>query len=280
MKRYTKNKEAFTLTELVVSIAASVIVIGGISAAAQKGMQASIISKIRSDQNIHLENILQRVAAHVQQSVPPQSNKPGAPVHHPCPEEGEPVCQGSYLIFKTPIVDTLEINDGRVAFGACISENECYQYCWYRYLVNDNQLYKQVICDESQPYCGDGTCNEDYGEDCDTCFPDCEDRCTCGDRICQDGIPETGGPNPEEDLGENCLSCPEDCGGVCCPNGFCDIHEDCLKCPADCGICENQVAAAQENFGWCGDRFCDASIGETVSSCAADCDTGETPVDR
>ncbi len=58
-----------------------------------------------------------------------------------------------------------------------------------------------------------------------------------------------------------CDVCPGDCTfAACCGNGACNagIGETCSTCAADCGAC-------------CGDGTCDAGIGETCSTCATDC---------
>ncbi len=93
--------------------------------------------------------------------------------------------------------------------------------------------------------CGNGQCDEPFGENCLTCVEDCGD--CCGDDFC------------DEANGEDCITCAEDCGG-CCGNGDCqEAHgEDCVTCVADCGEC-------------CGNGACDHQIDETCSTCPLDC---------
>jgi len=69
--------------------------------------------------------------------------------------------------------------------------------------------------------CGDGTCDEQGGEDCSTCELDCGTCEFCGDNVCNNG--------------EDCGTCPGDCG-ACCGNGTCEPERDenCSTCEADC----------------------------------------------
>jgi hypothetical protein len=57
--------------------------------------------------------------------------------------------------------------------------------------------------EEEMEYCGDGICQEEIGENCETCYIDCGVCQTCGDTFCQ------------SEIGETCETCPADCGD--CP---------------------------------------------------------------
>lgn len=107
---------------------------------------------------------------------------------------------------------------------------------------------------QATSYCGDGWCDYNLGETCDSCPEDCG-WCNpeCGDGIC------------DADYGEECYWCPEDCGDCPdeCGDGFCSWNEDCNSCPWDCGPCPDQ----------CGDGYCDSYYGETCSTCPTDCGT-------
>jgi MYXO-CTERM domain-containing protein len=118
--------------------------------------------------------------------------------------------------------------------------------------------------------CGDGTCQEFFGEATTNCVSDCGSA--CGDGVCN-------GP-------ESPTSCPEDCGT--CGNGVCDPGETAVTCSMDgCPpLCGDGVCNGQENsdpFSYlenpnsclvdcsCGNGTCDAAYGETITSCRADC---------
>jgi len=111
--------------------------------------------------------------------------------------------------------------------------------------------------------CGNGVCQRELGEDCNTCSFDCprcpepEVRARCGDRICS--------------TGEDCANCMEDCGecrqhstcgdGACFPTEVCQIARPCVS---DC-LCNTQTPMYS-----CGDGQC--SYPETASNCPLDCD--------
>ncbi|MCP3682416.1 MAG: S8 family serine peptidase [bacterium] len=125
----------------------------------------------------------------------------------------------------------------------------------------------------SDPYCGDGNCNDDEAcfncpADCGSCPPFCGDGNCEGDETCISCPADCG--NCFLDCGdgncgvnETCTNCPTDCG-VCipgCGDGNCAGNETCIICPADCGLCPPV----------CGDGSCDGD--ESCRSCPADCGT-------
>lgn len=82
-------------------------------------------------------------------------------------------------------------------------------------------------CTNQIPHvCGNGVCQEDCGENAQTCFVDCGPRCKDGD--CQ------------QYAGENHDNCPQDCSGTAsCGDGVISNGEDCHSCPADVPFCED-----------------------------------------
>lgn len=76
----------------------------------------------------------------------------------------------------------------------------------------------------------------------------------CGNGVCSEG--------------ETCATCAQDCGACdACGDGICDTDagETCKTCSRDCGACNT-----------CGDGVC---LGETTSSCPADCYCGNNRCD-
>jgi hypothetical protein len=123
--------------------------------------------------------------------------------------------------------------------------------------------------------CGDGTCDHEAAEECDSCPADCGACPVCGDGVCAQ---LTGGLESCEsceadcgacsvcgdgkcvaESGEGCTSCPDDCGQCAgCGDGTCGAAETCESCAQDCGACKT-----------CGDGVCGA--GETCKTCDDDC---------
>ena len=115
-------------------------------------------------------------------------------------------------------------------------------------------------CDQEQ--CGNQYCQEELGEDCETCpqdcgpcpgecqdgfVKDCDDKCRpewlLGNGQCNDGT--GGGPgNPGGGANFNCPEWEFDFGDCqeepwFCGDGWCDYDfgESCVNCPEDCGSC-------------------------------------------
>jgi hypothetical protein len=117
--------------------------------------------------------------------------------------------------------------------------------------------------DDTVYRCGNGVCQRELGEDCNTCRFDCprcpepEVRAVCGDGICS--------------TGEDCARCMEDCGecrqhstcgdGACFPTEVCQVDRPCVD---DC-LCNTQTPIYS-----CGDGQC--SYPETEQNCPLDCD--------
>ncbi len=153
--------------------------------------------------------------------------------------------------------------------------------------------------------CGDGVCDHESAEECDSCPADCGACPVCGDGVCAQlagglescesceadcgACSECGDGTCSAASGESCTSCPGDCG-ACegCGDGTCAASETCASCAKDCGACKtcgDGVCSAGESCSTCaddcgacskcGDGTCDK--GETASSCAKDC---AAPTDR
>ena len=99
-----------------------------------------------------------------------------------------------------------------------------------------------------QPWCGNGTCDPDAEEQCNSCPLDCE--CGCGEQ-CLDGECTFVACD-----GKECGS--DGCGTFC---GSCQEHYIC-----DSGSCVYEP--------WCGDNECAGDSGEDCSVCPADCPCG------
>ena len=164
------------------------------------------------------------------------------------------------------------------------------------------------VCAQCDP-CGDGVCDAEGGEDCDTCGLDCgacpgsccvdSGGAGCTDEACQAAVCELDGYCCETAWDNLCAGCAHgepgfdglDCSSaveacaVCdaCGDGTCDPDngEDCGGCEADCGVCAGSCCddggdavgctepACEEAV--CGiDPFCcDAGWDENCAACAA-----------
>jgi len=127
----------------------------------------------------------------------------------------------------------------------------------------------QPVCDDTM--CSNGLCDEEQGENAETCPTDCDFSC-------------------EENQDCDHLEFPLDCNGhwecdskkctPVCDGDECYIDLDCLgnewdlKCVGnwDCiyGYCEGVCDA-----NMCGDEFCDREEGESPFSCPDDCAEGD-----
>ncbi|HAA54553.1 MAG TPA: hypothetical protein DCE42_07335 [Myxococcales bacterium] len=145
-----------------------------------------------------------------------------------------------------------------------------------------NEKTKGGVCICNDPscraVCGDGKCEANGGENCQSCAQDCKcpatQSCTngaclsCGNGVC--------------DPDENCALCAQDCActapkacveGTCqlCGNGVCETQqgENCSTCAKDCSCngdtCENGVCLT------CGDGVCHPQNGENCQTCKSDC---------
>lgn len=131
------------------------------------------------------------------------------------------------------------------------------------------------------PACGDGVCDHDANEVCETCPSDCGACATCGNGVCEKGdgaaaeacdtcvedcgvCSGCGDGVCGENSGETCTTCAADCGKCpTCGDGTCGDEENCDACAADCGACKP-----------CGNGQCDP--GETCGTCDVDCGACKT----
>jgi len=97
--------------------------------------------------------------------------------------------------------------------------------------------------------CGDGKCQQKFGENPDSCPQDC----FCGNNMCE---PQFESP----------ITCPQDCAPISfCGNGICEPPGETFQtCPQDCG-----------GGSVCGNGICE-SPAETPQTCPQDC--GGLPV--
>ncbi|MBN1543833.1 hypothetical protein JW898_00045 [Candidatus Woesearchaeota archaeon] len=147
----------------------------------------------------------------------------------------------------------------------------------------------------SEPFCGDGVCSPEKGENCDRCAKDCacESPAECYRAECK--VPECGSngdcrdddactvdtcffaQHPNAYCGHELIkSCKNNDG--CCPEG-CDANTD-TDCEPVCGNhacepgenssnCDDDCPARQAAGSVCGDGKCEA--GEDMTSCPRDC---------
>ena len=126
-------------------------------------------------------------------------------------------------------------------------------------------------------FCGNGSCERRYGEDCKTCPQDCPGGIYRG-RICGNGICE---------VGETCHNCPEDCASrmegdasmrYCCYGGPTNSLARVSNFGVACGTysycrfnvgCDTRPQVREEYC--CGDGQCDNGEGVWRESCPADC---------
>jgi hypothetical protein len=131
---------------------------------------------------------------------------------------------------------------------ACSLTAPCHRLCY------DGPPIEQNLTDcegyELCESCGNNYCNDDQGEDPDTCAVDCDfnagDGPDCGDESCEAPL-------------ETSASCPQDCDGdpeeIECGDGTCDVGEDQANCFEDCmfaSACTNDPEVGTGNAD-CGD---------------------------
>jgi len=124
---------------------------------------------------------------------------------------------------------------GEVCFNAaCCTPKNCATESWECGL-HSNDCGGQVRCGTcaehqacdngrcvDQPFCGDGTCQDT--ETCNSCLSDCGE--CCGNGTC------------DQDFGENCANCAADCAcgqGQTCFQGSCCTPRTCQDAGAVCG---------------------------------------------
>jgi hypothetical protein len=109
-------------------------------------------------------------------------------------------------------------------------------------------------CGSCTPVCGNSKCEAPY-ESCSSCPSDCGP--CCGNGTC------------DQIYGETCNSCPGDCGPCSCGNGQCETSngEDCQNCSKDCGKCE----AMCQSHSWpgCDGCACESCVCSVLPSCCS-----------
>ena len=127
-------------------------------------------------------------------------------------------------------------DDADVAACVCDLDPFCCQNLWDVACVTK---VEGAAC--GQCHCGDGACDQEANEACDSCADDC--GACCGDGQCV------------ASHDEDCSTCESDCG-ACCGDGICDDAggEDCTTCALDCGACAEPPCEAGYHDG--GDGEC------------------------
>ncbi len=208
------KQAGMTLVEILITSVVSVIVAMGVALVARASVNAASSTNALREMSANTRNLLATLNNNIISSNISYLNmKPCAPNE----------CIGEKLLYKeavedqTPVAGTIYTPYGKLKFGA-----EGKQYCYYQYMVNlQNQLVKNLQCNNALSSCGDGTCNG--GENVNNCPLDCA---VCGDNICS------------EERNENIGNCPQDCR--ICGDGICAPGESCTgayACAVDCGDC-------------------------------------------
>ena len=169
----------------------------------------------------------------------------------------------------------------RGGFAQCIcnADNQCPADRFCKEL--DDQAFACVCRDPDRcARCGDGLCDPNRGENCDTCPQDC--GCTSPQR-CFNGRCQLSCGNGFCERGEDCQNCPQDCScpsgqncenGRCslCGNGNCDLGEDCTTCPLDC-VCPSRSGCVLGRCvpATCGNLRCEPQENENCQNCPEDC---------
>lgn len=278
IKRCKKNY-GFSLTELLITLGVTTIILGGAISAAQKGIHASYVATERSEKIGSLKNSLERIAKIVKLTNEEAPFVPPPDHTEACPRDSQTLewtgeCRGNKLLTKIPVVVSGSVftSDGMTKFGAYDDLGAGYQDCYYVFMVTnppdpkDRKLIRKTECSET--HCGiDNTvCEPDLGETPENCAD-----CVTG-IAASCGIDDNGdGQKCDPLTGEDCSNCPQDCGS-CCGDGYCNPNhgETCITCPQDCGECENSESEKEE-FDYCGNGTCPSDEFENCDNCTADC---------
>ena len=134
----------------------------------------------------------------------------------------------------------------------------------------DQECTPEGKCAECQPDCDGKECGDDgCGASCGECpleYYICQEGACVYHPWCGDG-------QCEADLGENCNNCPVDCG-LCCGDGTCEpaYGENCDTCPSDCSCeCGEECKSGACVFTNCDDKQCgDNGCGGSCGECEAE----------
>ena len=215
-----KNKGLSTV-ELLVVMAIFVVVLTSIVLTSISGIRATTLSNTIAYQAATINNALASLGNQI------SSSNIDAITIKTC---GSEECYGEKLSYKIPVIDATPVAnsmytpDDKIKFGANVN-GEGRQNCRYEFMVAkipDHQLVKNIICEDSLEFCGNGYC-ELGSESLANCPQDCGE---CGDGTCSAVIGET--------LGSCLVDCRECGDSICSPGENCD---ETFECQADCGSC-------------------------------------------
>ncbi|MDD5651313.1 MAG: hypothetical protein PHF86_13015 [Candidatus Nanoarchaeia archaeon] len=186
------------------------------------------------------------------------------------------ICFAAYDFYKTLSPESKCVSecakegcDNQTGFSCIKDINNCYykQYKDKKVGICNAECLTSDDCNESlkctdnkclAPRCGDGRCDKDSGENCETCLEDC--TLDSGTICCSGKIVEGSCCS-----NNNCFKLHEICQdnqcviGPYCGDKTCDSNENCETCRTDCKPSENQVCCTGviKTGDCCKDSQCD-----------------------
>lgn len=198
------NKKSFTMVELLITMAISIVVFLAIGLLGISGMKTWSANTKKAVQVASDRNALTRMSEHIAASSATLVNTrqcdliPTGPLKPTCKAGTSVISLKSVIADGSPIAGSIYTGDGKLKMGAAGK-----QYCHYRYMIDSSdQLVKSLECDASSHYCGDSACDTDE-------YP----------------------LNTTPGAGQSVV-CAYDCGT--CGNADCEAGETPTNCGADC----------------------------------------------
>ncbi|MCC7570526.1 hypothetical protein KO465_04220 [Candidatus Micrarchaeota archaeon] len=166
-------------------------------------------------------------------------------------------CYAGVSCYYHPAERSSSPNCMDTSLGVCVCEGFG---CGRAQIATSGDCYDNCIRSYGEPVCGDGNCETNKDENCETCPSDC--ACT-GARVC----------DPTDKWGADNQGCKDGCGdGVCV-----EPYETGENCPKDCINCGDYYCYGPENLDncpedcWvCPDGICTPPI-ENITTCWRDC---------
>ena len=146
----------------------------------------------------------------------------------------------------------------------CAMDPYCCQTAWDSICVDECQN-QCGGCGGGNPTCGNGMCDANMGEDCNSCPPDC--GCLPG-QMCQNGVCMGGGGNDGCEVSDTPW-----CGGCACEACVCEMDPYCCEVAWD-SLCVDECEIQCGGCGsgeFCGDAVCQAANAENCETCPLDC---------